>query len=156
MSNRLIVYLAGLGIVGIIILLALNTASMLGVTGDRYISANDVRGMALEARGKTWTLNFEQQKEVIDILNQSKPMQAPTYKQLEFVSNPGFERIIIYRFLDQPDLILSPIGYVNTQVPGQENLEFTVPGWNPNGNLRETSDGKLKSILESVYDKPRQ
>ncbi len=153
MSNRTILYLTIVVLIGMGIILAINTASTLGLSG-RYISINDVRGMAIEARGKAWTLNYDQQKEVLDILNAAKPLQPsyPGSKGPDFLAHADFNRLTIYRFDEKPDLIITPIGYTSDNTPGAENLEFSIPSWNPSGPLRESSNGKLKSILESLYD----
>lgn len=155
MSNRTIMYLTIVVVIGMGILLALNTATSLGLSGGRYISSNDVRGMAIDTRGKLWTLNYDQQREVLDILNAAQPLQPsyPGSKGPDFITHADFNKLIIYRFEDKPDLIITPIGYVSDNNPNAENLEFNVPSWNPNGSLRETSNGKLKSILESLYDR---
>ena len=41
--------------------------------GGKYLSFGDVRGIAAQKEGVLYTLNFEQQKELIQLLNQLVP-----------------------------------------------------------------------------------
>ena len=144
MSNKTLTYLLGAVLSGMMVIFFSNVATFFyEPTSEKYLDYNFVRGMAVEHKGKKYTLNFEQQNQVTQQLNQAIHVRRQNFEQNSVT--PNFERIIIYLF-DEPDLVISPIGFVNNQ------LIFEAADWNPDGYLRETGPGVLKSLLSTTYD----
>ncbi len=145
MDNRTLFSLTALVLIGMVILLALNMTSIL--TGEpenqTYLKYKQVRGIAINHNGLLYTLNFQQQNEVVEILNQAVRVMGikPGKRQ-----RPKISQIVIYQFNQQPDLLLTPIAYVD------DNLVFSIPEWNPNGYLMEVSEGRLRQLLSQTYD----
>jgi hypothetical protein len=145
MSNRTLLYSTIVVIAGMLILFGLNVSSIL--TGrppnETHLHYNQVRGMAVGYNQLLYTLNFKQQNEVIEILNRSIPVKG---------INPGrnqptnVEKIVVYQFDNQPDIIINPIAYVD------KNLVFSVPQWSTDGYFREVSAGRLQQLLPQTYD----
>lgn len=144
MNNRTLFYLTAIVLISMAALLTLNLSSILRgepLTQD-YIRRNHVRGMAVEHHQLLYTLNFQQQNDILDILNRAIRVTEIKGKREE----PLIEKIVIYQFDNQPDLILKPIAYVN------DDLVFSIPEWNPDGYLMEVSAGRLHQLLSQTYD----
>lgn len=145
MNNRTFVYLTGLVIIGMLVLLALNMTSILTgqPEGQEFLKYNHVRGMAVDHNQLLYTLNFNQQNRVIDIINRSVRVVGvkPGKRQ-----KPDINKIIVYQFDGKPDLIINPIAYVD------DNLVFSVPEWESEGYLMELSEGNLQKLLSKTYD----
>lgn len=145
MSNRLLVYLTSLVIAGMIVLLSLNLTSIFSgkARNQTYLRYNEVRGMAVKHNNLLYTLNFDQQNQVIDILNHSVRVLGvkPGKRQ-----PPKIETMIVYQFDDKADLVINPIAYVDG------NLVFSVPQWASEGYFMEVSDGALQTLLSQSYD----
>lgn len=144
MSNRTLVFLTTIVIVGMVVLFALNMTSLL--TGQppnqNYLKFNDVRGIAISNNQMLYTLNFQQQNQVIEILNAAVAINTIEGKR----NPPNIDKLVIYQFEGQPDIILTPIGYV------EKNMIFGAPQWVPNGYLKEISEGALQQLLSQTYD----
>lgn len=144
MSDRAIYWLTGLVVLCMIALLLLNSVPLIWSTPkEKYIKYNDVRGMAIEHQQKLYTLNFQQQNEVIGYVNKSLTVPQSSVKNVN--SKLDFTKIIIYRF-NAPDMILIPIEY------NDNNLIFSNSELNPSGLMRDTSRGGLKNVLANAYD----
>lgn len=144
MSNRMIYILTFFVLVGICILLVINSTNVLNVKfTDPYLSKKDVRGTAIIHQGKEYTLNFAQQNALIDYLNAS---QVQVNQDLKVDSPADFEKIVIYLF-EVPNVEIIPIGY------SKNNLIFTSEKWNAKGQFIDTSNGQLKELLSGTYDK---
>lgn len=146
MSNRLLLYMTILVIAGMATLFALNLALILNETTQpqTHLNYNDVKGMAIKHQGLLYTLNFQQQNQVIEILNKSiRISQVNATRQRKI---PDFEEIVIYQFEDKPDLIVTPIASINNK------LIYSIPEWNQGGYLMEASEGELKRLLPQTYD----
>lgn len=145
MTNRTLLYLTLLVLVGIAILFALNMTSILtGQPEDQtYLKYNNVRGMAVSHNQLLYTLNFQQQNSVIDILNKAVRVVGvkPGKRQ-----KPTFERMVVYQFDGQPDVLINPIAYVD------KNLVFSIPQWEKDNYLMELSEGDLQQLLSQTYD----
>ncbi|MBA3238650.1 MAG: hypothetical protein H0T62_09945 [Parachlamydiaceae bacterium] len=59
---------------------------------ENVLSYNDVRGMAVESDGILYTLNFEQQNQVITALNKGEG-----FPEMQ-MGAPTVDKLIIYRF----------------------------------------------------------
>lgn len=145
MSNRTFLLLTLAVLAGVAILVVLNVSYIL--TGEPpnevYLKYNNVRGMAVARNQLLYTLNFEQQNSVIEMLNRSVPIVELKAGQRQ---KPDIEKLIVYQFENQPDITLTPITYVNG------NLVFSVPQWVQGGYLMDLSDGDLQKLLAQTYD----
>ena len=144
MSNRVVSWLTGLVVVCMVILLLLNSIPLFwSPDTEKYLKYNDVRGMAVEYKNKIYTLNFDQQKELIGYLNQSIPVGL--LKNNNGSPKTEISKIVIYRF-GLPDLTLIPIEYSN------HRLIFSAPEWNPDGWMKDVSSGALENLLSKTHD----
>jgi hypothetical protein len=144
---------------GFAIILIMNAAAFLGVVPSGYLSPNDVRGIAVEHDQKLYTLNFEQQKDLIDIINRFIPVghELVEKRKVEVEHPPEVKKIIIYRF-HGPDLELVPVAFVSKSTSVISNVDestisivFSVPEWNKNGLLEESTGDDLTKFLSSTY-----
>lgn len=144
-SNRAVFYMTFLVLAAMAALFIINFKGILGgqVISQTYLKPNFVRGMAVKHKQLIYTLNFQQQNQIVDILNQSvKTQQVKPGKQ----QVPEIEQIIIYQFDGKPDLIITPLAYVDNE------LIYTNPAWNSNGYMMEVSNGQLQKLLSQTYD----
>jgi hypothetical protein len=145
MNNKTLLYLTLLVLFGMAILFAINMTSIL--TGQpenqTYLKFNDVRGIAVAHNQLLYTLNFEQQNRIIDILNRAVRVVGvkPGKRQ-----RPTIEKIVVYQFDNKPDLIINPIAYVD------QNLVFSIPQLEKDSYLMELSEGDLQQLLSQTYD----
>jgi hypothetical protein len=156
---RLTFFMISAVLAGFAAILIMNMASLLGVIPARYVSPNDVRGVAIEHHQKLYTLNFAQQNELIDILNRSIPVgqELVESRKVEVKDAPEVEKIIIYRF-NAPDIEIIPVAYVSkttsaikTNNISKTSLVYSVPEWNLNGLLEESTSDELHKLLSSTY-----
>lgn len=144
MSNRVVMWLTGLVVLCIAVLLFLNALPFIWTPQvEKYLKYNYVRGMAIEHKNKLFTLNFDQQNEVIGYFNKSIALSKTDITN----KKPKLEitKIIVYRF-GSPDLTIVPMDYNNN------NLIFASPDWNPDGLMQDISQGGLKNVLSQTYD----
>ena len=149
-----------------VIILLLNVASLIGFISDDWISQNDVRGIAVQHKGQLYTLNFEEQKLFIDVLNRSYDVSRADVeaRKSEFTMGPDIDKIIIYRF-DQPNIEIIPVAYINKKadvfdsvLENSINLVFSAPLLNPHGLLEEANDREeanddvVYKMLKTTYD----
>lgn len=156
-GSRITYFMIFAVLVGFAIILAMNAANFFGVMPSRYISPNDVRGVAVEHNGKLYTLNFQQQNEFINTLNRFIPVgkELLENRQIQVDHSPEVQKIIIYRF-NAPNLDLIPVAYVSKstsvmQNEAQINMVFSVPEWNKDGLLEESTGDELMDLLYSTY-----
>lgn len=110
---------------------------------EPYLKFNAVKGMAVEHKDVLYTLSFKQQNDVISIINGAIPVLGVKPDKRE---KPEVTKIIVYQFNQEPDIVITPIAYVN------QNLVFSAPKWNPDGYLMEVSQGDLHKLLSLTYD----
>lgn len=146
---------------GFAIILMLNFAVMLGIVPSRYISPNDVRGMAVEHNKILYTLNFDQQNTIVDIFNRAIPVAKGMIADRKATPKdiPQISKIIIYRFNGAADIEIIPTAYVSKSSSvlnnaSQEHISmvFSVHEWNPNGFLEEATSDELLKVLSTTYD----
>lgn len=141
MSNKNFIYLLVAGVIGMSVILMLNLVGFWQPQlTEKFLPRNDVRGIDIDHNGKLWTLNFEQQNKLVNVLNAS----IATSERFS-PENTDFDKLIIYRF-NKPDIILTPLKVVNKQ------LVFSVPEWNLKGNMKESNPGEIQQILSQTYD----
>lgn len=144
MNSKSLTYMTTIVVIGALIILALNVLPYLGFeANEKYLPYNDVKGMAIEHQNKLYTLNFDQQKELIGILNSSQPIEKSSV--LPNGEKPDFEKIVIYRF-NKPDIEIAPIAYQNG------HLIFSAPAWNSKGYMIDNSQSSVKALSQQAYD----
>ena len=161
MSKRLTLTMTLAVLAGFGILLMMNVAALFGVLPARFISPNDVRGMAIEHNRKLYTLNFDQQNGMVEIFNRLIPVSEEMIAKRTVVPKKPLEiqKITIYRF-NQPDIEILPIAFVSKSLSVTSKEEetdtiscvFSVPAWNPNGLLEESATDSAYKILINTYD----
>ncbi len=141
MVNRLLITL---GIIALFLVILLNIIPLFwSPNSEEYIAQDHVEGVSLVVKNVPYTLNFDQQKATIDILNRAIPIGQ--YQSAQDDPPIFFDTIEIYRF-DQKPVTIKPLAWVN------ENLVFSAPAWSE-GNLMEVSKRELYEILNEAYDK---
>ncbi len=145
MSNTTLFYLTTLGLVLMGLLIVFNFTSQLkgSATSKEHLDPNHIRGMAISHNQLLYTLNFKQQNIVIDVLNQSKPLDAIPAGMRK---NSNIDKLVIYQFEGKPALEIQPFFYVDN------NLFYSLPEWQQNGYLIEQSNGRLKQLFTESYD----
>ena len=66
-------------------------------------------------------------------------------KKREFLFSPEISKIIIYQFEDEPEIIITPVAYIN------QNLVYSAPYCNPGHYLMEINDGLVAKLLAQTY-----
>lgn len=144
MENRTFLYAALVGIALLSILLIRSFLSTLAGEGgtQKYVHQNDVRGVEVIHSGKTYTMNLDQQKEFIKLLNVAVAVSKLSgTEQSPFT---GVEKIIIHRF-DKQEITLTPVD------TDDEQIFFRAPLLNPDGYIMDISAGEMKALIEGVY-----
>ncbi len=145
MDNRTLLIMTACVFAAIALLFAINLKTL--VTGQpinqTYLKYNDIRGMAVGKNQLLYTLDFQQQNSVADFLNRAVRVVGvkPGKRQ-----KPDIDQIVIYQFNGKPDIVLTPVAYVDG------NLVFTAPAWVDQGYLMEISSGDLQKLLSQSYD----
>jgi hypothetical protein len=132
--------IAGISFIFLINFLDLTNREVLG--RQSFLAPQEVRGMDLFHKGKPYTLNFEQQNSVIEMLNRALPIVRIEPSEL---SPTTLEKLTIYRF-NEDTISLIPLGLIDDNIIFKSTGDFT-------GNfLRDISLGRLKTLLDSSYD----
>jgi hypothetical protein len=148
-------------LVGFFVIFLLNVANKVGIVPSRYISQNEVRGIAVEHNHLLYTLNFDQQNMLVDIFNRFIPVTKEQFesRRTKLKNPPQIDKIIVYRF-NAPDVVLTLEGFVTktSSIMGGENevessnLVFSAPEWEPKGFLEEAASDELDLLLLKTYD----
>lgn len=157
--NRFTLIMTMAVLCGFSVLLLMNVASFLGVVPAKYISPSDVRGIAVQHDGKLYTLNFSQQNTMVDIFNRMIPVKKElVFERQVKTTRPEVQKIIIYRF-NAPDIEITPIAYVMKTTSlaqpvsqGHLSMVLSVPDWNAEGFLEESTNDELHQLLPTTYD----
>lgn len=141
MGQKAIYYAIAIIIVGILFLFGMNVPIFFQNKNTQktqeLFSLENIKGMAIEHKSKLYTLNFNQQTQMVRLLNNN---QLSTYAK-KTPEKLDFEKIVVYRF-NQPDLEIVPLAFEQSQ------LLFAVDG----KVFEELSNGKLKQLLTETYD----
>lgn len=136
MSNMNIFWLTLAALVAGVILLLMNFSTY---SPFKQFSKNSVSGMAVEHNGELYTLSYEQQTAMIDLINKSvsakeTPAQDPSI---------DVKKIVVYPLGNQKSFDLIPLTYTP-----EGNLLFTLQG----KVRKDVSGGELKQLLSTTYD----
>ena len=145
MNNRMLIFMVSMVLVAIGLMLGLNILTIFQEAApSKYLSPNEVRGMATEHNKLLYTLNFEQQNRAVILLNRAIRVGYQAYTEHDGVTF-DFDKLVVYRF-NEPEITIIPISVIKGQ------MVFSCPEWNPDGLLRETGPGELKDHLDQTYD----
>lgn len=147
MSARTALFTTLVAFTALVALLFGNAISGIAVVPSKHLSPNAVRGMAIEHQGVLYTLNFEQQNELVQVFNRATALAPETPKAS--LEAPPVKQVVVYRF-NAPDMHIGLLGFLDG---GQENklLAFSNPEWStePLGSpVTET----FLSMLSNTYD----
>lgn len=159
MGNRLTILMTIAVLCSFAVILLMNVAALFGYIPSKYISQNDVRGIAIEHNHLLYTLNFDQQKALVDIFNRAVPVTKDSIeaRKTTLPNAPDIQKIVIYRF-DAPDIEITPVAYVNKTTSVQSSnhthasLVFSAPLWNAKGYLEEAASDEFHQLLSNTYD----
>lgn len=145
MNNRTLYTMTALVLLGIAVLFWTNIKSIIEgkPLSQTYLNYNEVRGVAVQYKGKPYTLNFEQQNQFIDYVNRFIPIEKIESKSDK---KPDFDSIIVYQFNNQPDITFKPVAF------NEQNLIFSVPLLQKDGYLMDISEGKLNQFISKTHD----
>jgi hypothetical protein len=107
-----------------------------------FIQANDVRGMEIVFRDRPYTLNFNQQQEMLELINRCVPVGKIRGAKTPL---PGFSKIVVYLF-GQPNIELAAIDF------SENEFYLQSPTLNPGGYLMDVSAGRMARLVESAHD----
>lgn len=142
MSNRMLLVLIGIVIVGIFLLLAYNFMALAKkhASAQAFLPQNSVEGIAVRHKGLPYTLNFDQQQQALRSLNGASPLNNEV--DLKNREAADFDKLIVFLF-NGADMELSPVGFLRNE------FVYAVPG----GSLFITSDtGQFKKMISQTYD----
>lgn len=144
MDNRTIMLMTIAVLVGVALLLMLNVTRLFhAVDTGQYLSRVEIRGITLVKDKKDYALSYDQQSKLVALINKAIMVKKAEIAQPG--TPPNFDKIVIMRF-NQPDLTILPVKYIG------EDLVFAEPSLNPNGWLKDTSHGELKTLITQVGD----
>lgn len=133
-------------IAGILVILGMNMFSAFDFSPTKYISPNDVRGSAIQYNQKLYTLNFEQQNNLLGIFNSSTVIPEASIAN---GMKPEFDKIILYRF-NAPDVSITPIQFLKKG--DQHVFIYSAPTWNASGWLQATGPENFQNFFSQTYD----
>ncbi|MGK5594940.1 MAG: hypothetical protein ACSNEK_06245 [Parachlamydiaceae bacterium] len=108
-----------------------------------HISPSNVQGAAVVFQQKPYTLNFEQQNQLIDILNRAVLVQKKDYAHVD--RSFTFDQIVIYSF-NGSNVEITPIDIID------QNMVFSIPLWSQDYYFMELSAGALKNLIQHSHD----
>lgn len=134
-------------LVGIVLLLLFNAFPFLWPkSSGPYLKPDWIRGMAVVDGGKDFTLNFDQQNRMVQLLNRSLPLQRDPNKT--FTNHQGWSKIVVYGFGGVKDLEIYPIAWDEAG-----SLVFRCDEWSSK-EMIDLSAGELKSLIVEILDPP--
>lgn len=126
------------------LLLAINLSTLFTPPPvEKFLSFNGVAGIAVEHEKTLYTLNFDQQNHVIAFINESLPIGEYPVEASKTPLNVS--KLIIYRF-EKPNITLNLVTY------DKNDLILKSTEWNPQGFLKDISQGSFKTLLSETYD----
>jgi hypothetical protein len=109
---------------------------------EGYLPQDNVMGVAIMHKKKPYTLNFDQQREVVELLNRSLSVGI---KREQGEEKPDFDSLIIYLF-NGGEIKVTPLSWQD------QSLVFSAHPWQNADYFKDTSGGKLYELLKTTYD----
>ena len=110
---------------------------------EKRINPNWIRGSAATIGEKPYTLNLDQQMELISILNESE-----LFTQASSLTPVSWPKLILYRFSGQPDVTVTVVG-----LSGGKAI-FKADPVGSDQLLAEKNAGSMKKLIDSSRDTP--
>jgi hypothetical protein len=144
MNNRTIQLLIFLSIAAVMFLLAANFLPHFtsGRSSDLKVNFQEVKGASVVYKGKTYTLNGEQQAVLVTSLNAAIPIGRTDFTP---DNAPDLGQFEIYFFKKDAPLVLKPVGLMGN------NLVFKISEWNRDGWIKDVTDGRLLQLLKDSH-----
>lgn len=145
MNARSTMTMAIIVIAGIFLIFFLKTATTLFPGAQKlstYISADDVEGMTVVYHDLPYALNFDQQNEMIELINRSIPVNDQNPSELLAMST---KKIIVHLF-NKEDVDIQLLGSKDGSV------YFSSSTWIAGNNLKDVSTGDMQELINSSYD----
>lgn len=105
-----------------------------------FVNSEEVKGSAIQHKSSIYTLNFEQQNALIELLNRGKIVRANRSQQV----NPEITAILIYLFNQDSPLALTPMT--------NDYSLFAISDWGGERFLAAYEPKSLQLLLSSTYD----
>lgn len=142
MSNRTLLFMTVAVLAGVALLLLLNLTKLFQtVESGQYISRMEIKGATLIRNQKNYTLNYEEQTELVSYINRALLVKKDEIAQQGTPAD--FDKIILHRF-SLPDLTIVPVKMIGNE------LVFTESTINPNGWFKDTTHGELKTLINKA------
>ncbi|CRX39437.1 hypothetical protein [Estrella lausannensis] len=108
---------------------------------EKRINPNWIRGSSATIGEKPYTLNLDQQMELISIVNESE-----LFSQTGSLTAVSWPKLLLYRFSGQPDVTVTVVG-VN-----EGKAIFKAEPVGKDQLLAEKSAGSMKKLIDSSRD----
>lgn len=143
MNNRTLQLLIFLSIAAVVFLLAINFLPYMTTnTSALRLNFQEIKGASVVYKGKTYTLNGEQQATLVSSLNAAIPIGRSEFTA---ENTPDYGQFEIYFFKKDTSLVLKPVGLIG------QDLVFKVPEWNRDGWIKDVTDGGLFELLKDAH-----
>lgn len=111
------------------------------LTSNHYINSADVRGISLVAENASYPVDYERQVALLSFFNAAKSLDPK--EDVSKGTKTLFSKIFIYHYKDLVTEVY-PIIYLGNE------LVFQCRDWNQGEMLKDTSQGKLKALLDDI------
>ncbi len=109
---------------------------------NAFLQPNNVLGMEIVFNGLPYTLNFQQQQEMTELINRSIPIGKLRDIPTLF---PGLDKVVVYQFGQQP-VDMTPVDF------DLREFFFRTTAWNVGGYLMDNSAGEMLRLVEAAHD----
>lgn len=142
MNSRSLLYMTIAVVAAVVVIIVLNLVNAFKPANeDAYVQRTSVRTIAVVHNQKPYILNFEQQNQMIEFLNASRPTDIKKVDQ-----KADFENMVLTLF-NGKEITVTPVGYDKDY-----GLVFTVEEWDANSNLKDPSKGQMKKLIGQAHD----
>ena len=146
MSNRTLLILTVIVIIGMGVILALNVMPVFFQDAPpKYLTPGEIQGSAAQAGNAFYTLNFEQQNALIDAINASSKVETAQEGRKD--TSFAIEKIDLYFFTGKT---LS----LKLSTTTDNELLFSADEPPMEGIFKENTKGALKKLLNQAIDSP--
>lgn len=144
MKNSFLIALIIAVVAGIALLFVMQFSSYFD-TGHQRFTYSDIRGAAVYYKDKPYTLNFDQEAELLEAVNRTVPIVSASF-EFPGKSTLPLSKIAIYLF-NGNTIELFP------RYDAGEEIIFEAPALAQGTFLKDTSGGSLRTMLLGTFDK---
>lgn len=159
MNSRVMIYLIIAVIACIAVLIGMNVAGAFGLMPAKYVTPNEVKGVSIEHNDKMYTLNFEQQRKVVDILNRTIKVNPEEAQKVNHTLPIEVTKIVLYKF-NGDDVNVQIVGYIGNDSKNPTDrivtMVFSIPQWNKSSLLEESFPNEMLKVLSTSFDKDKE